>query len=170
MAEANPEDSEMIAEDMKQIQEMIKMMEAGTALVGTDAVPFTVTDITGAKFSLESLKGKVVVLNFWFIACKPCVMEIPELNELVEKYHNEDVVFIGFANDGMKAIEKFLTKQAFDYNLIPNSLMTAQSYQVFGFPTHIVINTNSKIELVLSGLSETTIGEIDGMIGSLLNK
>lgn len=170
MVNEKSEDSNMSAEEMKHLQDMIKMLEAANELVGTDATPFTVIDMTGAEYSLESLQGKVVVLNFWFIACKPCVMEIPELNELVEKYHSEDIVFIGFANDRKKAIEKFLVTQVFDYNLIPNSMMTAQSYQVFAFPTHVVINKDSKIELILTGFSETTIGEIDETIGRLLDK
>lgn len=66
-------------------------------LVGKQALPFSAKDINGKNYSLESLKGKVIVINFWFVECKPCVMEMPELNKLVEKYENKDVVFLGLA-------------------------------------------------------------------------
>ena len=61
-------------------------------LLGKPALPFSVTDINGNNYSLESLKGKVVVINFWFVECKLYIMEMPELNKIVEKYKNKDVV------------------------------------------------------------------------------
>ena len=46
----------------------------------------SLTTIDGEKYDTTSLKGKVVVLNFWFVDCPPCRKEIPELNKLVKKY------------------------------------------------------------------------------------
>ena len=54
---------------------------------------FAAVDMNGNSYSLGILKGKVVVINFWFVECKPCVIEMPELNEIVEKYKSEEVVF-----------------------------------------------------------------------------
>jgi len=48
-------------------------------------------------YSLSSLKGKIFVINFWFLECKPCVIEIPELNKIVEKHKSEEVLFLAFA-------------------------------------------------------------------------
>jgi hypothetical protein len=63
-------------------------------LVGTDALPFSAVDINGNEYSLDELKGKIIVMNFWFVECKPCIMKMPELNEIVEMYkNNEDVIF-----------------------------------------------------------------------------
>ena len=77
----------------------------------------TATDLEGTTFTLDELKGKVVVINFWFVACKPCVEEIPELNELVEKYEEKDVVFLGFALDNEKRLNSFLEKTPFKYHI-----------------------------------------------------
>ena len=49
------------------------------------ASDFNATDLEGNEYSLSNLKGKIRVLNFWFTTCKPCVEEIPALNELVKK-------------------------------------------------------------------------------------
>jgi thiol-disulfide isomerase/thioredoxin len=85
-------------------------------LIGKEAFPFSATDISGNNYSLDELKGKVIVINFWFVECKPCVMEMPELNKLVEKHKNKEVVFLGFANNDKPKIEKFLkTKSFFDF-------------------------------------------------------
>ncbi len=139
-------------------------------LIGKTASPFDVTDIHGNVYSLDNYKGKIVVLNFWFIACRPCVLEMPELNELVEKYKNEDITFIGFAPDKKDDIEHFLQKQHFDYNLISDSQATIQEYGVAAFPTHIVINKQSTIDLVLKGFTPTTIEQLDHQIEKLLGE
>src|ERR687893_223477 len=58
------------------------------------APAFSLTSMDGKKFELASLRGKVVVINFWFTGCPPCIEEMPKLNELVEKFKDKDVVFI----------------------------------------------------------------------------
>ena len=67
------------------------------AQVGLDAPDFSAADMNGKTYSLSSLKGKIVVINFWFVECKPCLIEMPDLNEIVEKYKSEEVVFLAFA-------------------------------------------------------------------------
>ena len=105
-------------------EEERKMMMATTNQtdsidIGATAQPFTATDLEGTTFTLDELKGKVVVINFWFVACKPCVEEIPELNELVEKYEEKDVVFLSFALDNEKRLNSFLEKTPFKYHIFP---------------------------------------------------
>src|SRR5690554_1666967 len=51
---------------------------------GKTVAPFEYVDIYGKKLSSSSLQGKVIVLNFWYPSCAPCLKEIPELNAIVE--------------------------------------------------------------------------------------
>ena len=151
---------------------MIKMdhsMISDNDLIGKKAFPFSETDINGNEYSLESLKGKVIVINFWFVECKPCVMEMPDLNNLVEKYMNEAVVFLGFAISDKKKIEKFLKSTTYNYHIIPNAQDAVNAYGVNSFPTHIVIDKNSTISFSANGLGPTTIDDLDKNIKSLLD-
>jgi len=60
-----------------------------------EALEFSVKDMDGKSFELSELKGKVVVINFWFVNCKPCVDEMPGLNKIVEKFkNNQNVIFL----------------------------------------------------------------------------
>jgi peroxiredoxin len=138
------------------------------AMIGKPAIPFAVTDIVGNNYSLESLKGKVVVLNFWFIECKPCVMEIPDLNKLVEKYKGKDVVFLGIANNDKAKIQKFLEKQPYNYNLIAGDNKVANDYGIMAFPTHIIIDKNSTVAFSATGLGPTTLSDIDKLIETMV--
>lgn len=150
--------------------EMMNMMGAGAANddINEKAIPFTATDLEGNTFTLNELKGKVVVINFWFVACKPCVQEIPELNELVEQYEKEDVIFLGFALDNEQKLNKFLEKTPFKYHIFENSKKIIADYEIYSYPTHIIIDKNSTIVYKTSGLSPVTIRSIDDTIKSLI--
>lgn len=155
-------------EEKLEMEEIKAKMGEPSEHIGTDAKPFNVTDINGNKYSLETLKGKVIVLNFWFVECRPCVMEMPDLNEIVENYKDKDVIFLGFAINDKSAIESFLEKKEFKYNIVPDSRDVINSYGINSFPTHIIIDKNSKITFSVSGLGPTTINDIEKEIKSLL--
>jgi len=92
---------------------------------------------------------------------------MPELNQLVEKYKNKEVVFLGFAINDKAAIEKFLKTKTFSYNIIPNSEVVIGQYKVQSFPTHLVIDKNSVIAYRTSGLGPNTMADLDKMIETL---
>ncbi len=113
-------------------------------------------DLEGNTFTLASLRGKVVVMNFWFIGCRPCVEEMPLLNKLVAKYKGKDVVFLGLALDSKTSLNRFFQKKKFDYHIIPNSSdLIRTKCKVESFPTHLVIDKIGDVTLVkVGGLSE----------------
>jgi len=101
-------------------RERFKPMESEYFTTGQAFKPFKEKDMNGQKWDIKALAGKVVVLNFWFIDCAPCRTEIPELNQLVEKYANSDVVFIAVALDGSYEVKEFLKTLPYKYHIIDN--------------------------------------------------
>ena len=136
--------------------------------VGNPMIPISTTDMKGNKVNLEDYKGKVIVLNFWFIACKPCIMEMPHLNKFVEKYKDEDVVFLAIANDDKKQIENFLTKKKFDYTIAPNGRSIAYDWGVNSFPTNIIIDKEGVIAYSVSGYGSHMMPMMEKKIEELL--
>ncbi len=57
----------------------------------------TYTDITGQKMSTSSLKGKVVMVNFWATSCVTCIKEMPKMVETYQKYNGKGLEFIAVA-------------------------------------------------------------------------
>ena len=131
---------------------------------------FAAVDMNGNSYSLGILKGKVVVINFWFVECKPCVIEMPELNEIVEKYKSEEVVFLAVAMNEKPKIESFLKKHTFDYTILPDSGTVIRDYKIKSYPAHIILDQNSKIGFSIRGLSNSTVSEIDEAIEGLIEK
>ena len=142
---------------------------ASRPLVAQDlAPPFSARDLEGNRYALEELTGKIVVLNFWFVQCKPCVQEMPELNELVQEYQDKDVVFLAFALNGKAELKQFLKKRAFDYQIVPDAQAVAGQYSVEGYPTHIVIDVKGNVAYRTMGLSPHTVGDLEKEIKKLL--
>lgn len=128
-------------------------------------------DIDGKEYTEKDLKGKIVVLNFWFINCKPCRMEIPDLNELVAKYSKkENLVFIAIALDRKAEIERFLDLYPFAYSIVDDGVPVAQKFGVQTYPTHAVIDTDGKVYFQTTGLAENTIYWLKKSIEELLAK
>lgn len=132
------------------------------------APTFQVETLAGNKLELAKLKGKVVVLNFWFIGCAPCRVEMPGLNTLVQEYQDKDVVFIAFALDKAPALKEFLQQKSFKYQVVAQGGEIAAAYGATVYPTHVIINRKGKIEYFLTGGSETRHEQLRPLIDNLL--
>lgn len=115
------------------------------------APAFRATALDGQQFDSTVLRGKVAVLNFWFIGCAPCRVEIPGLNKLADEFKGEDVVFIAFALDDEKALRNFLKETTFKYHIVPRAGEIAEQFDISVFPTHIIIDKQGRIYAFLTG-------------------
>jgi thiol-disulfide isomerase/thioredoxin len=62
-------------------------------------IPFETRDIDNKTITLESLKGKITLFDFWATWCKPCLEELPVVKDLYEKYHSRGFEVIGISLD-----------------------------------------------------------------------
>ena len=155
---------------MLKMQSGMGMNQEKSALIGTEAFDFALDDMKGKKIKLSQLKGKVVVLNFWFIECKPCVMEMPELNELVAEFKGNEVIFLAIAVNKKDQLKKFLKKTEFKYKVLPNGQSVSDSYGVKGFPTNLIMDQNGIIQYVSTGIGPNNKSNLQKEINNLLIK
>jgi len=121
-------------------------------LIGCRAPDFKVQTMSGETLSLSALKGKIVVLNFWFIECAPCIAELPALNMLVETYKGEDVVFIAFARNDSESLNDFRREYDFKYKIVSSVYSPEKKYCMLGgWPTNIVIDKNGIVRKIFTG-------------------
>ncbi len=95
-----------------------------------------------------SLNGKLVVIDFWFINCAPCVASIPHLNDLVAQYKNEKVAFLAVTDDSQKKVEDFQRKRKIKMEsfigLDPNGKLE-RKFGVEAFPQSYIIAANGTL-------------------------
>ena len=113
-------------------------------------------DLEGKDITLESLKGKVVFVNFWATWCGPCQEEIPELIDMQNKYGSKGFTVLGIAMDdeGKSVVAPFVAKEKYDVNgekmLInyPIVIGTDEAADKFGgimgYPTSFLISRTGK--------------------------
>ena len=137
--------------------------------VGFEMPNVTVTRLDSTTIDLTALRGKPVVINWWTTFCPPCITEIPELNELVEKYADRDVKFLAIADNEMAELTPFLEKHPFTFNI---ALADDEAVLIFGqgYPRHVIIDGDGKVAYDIHGYSPDTADRIDMVIGSLLNE
>ncbi|MFY7811999.1 MAG: TlpA family protein disulfide reductase, partial [Flavobacterium sp.] len=100
-------------------------------------------DIDGKLHSLEELKGKIVVLDFWATWCGPCLYEAPYFDQLALKYKNDQVVFLSISIDENKP--KWIAKVKSNPSKVQNWIALnvneiAENYQISGIPRFVVID------------------------------
>jgi thiol-disulfide isomerase/thioredoxin len=100
-------------------------------------------DIDGKIHSLEELKGKIVVLDFWATWCGPCLCEAPYFDKLALKYKNDNVVFLSISMDENK--QKWTAKVKSNPSKVQNWIALnvnemAENYQINGIPRFVVID------------------------------
>ena len=117
------------------------------------APDFSVVTMSGERVSLESLKGKIVILDFWATWCAPCVMAIPELKELVKKYPPDRLVLLSISvDDDEEAWRDFVTRQRVTWPQYRDSERRLQTlFDVRAFPTYLVLDGEGKVLKALTG-------------------
>jgi peroxiredoxin len=150
---------ELSAQEIERRNErMSKPRESGSFKDGDEFVAFSFRDTENVKFKAEELKGKVIVLNFWFINCPPCRQEIPDLNDLVAAYKDRnDVVFIAIGLDPWADVNEFIKKTPFNYHLVTDGRYYSDKYKVKSYPTHVVVDKTGKVIFNSTGLAVNTI-------------
>ncbi len=111
---------------------------------------------TAGELSLESLRGKVVLLDFWGVWCSPCVKSIPDLHELMDRYAEEGFVVIG-VHTPLKSdqIEDFIRKKQVRFAIGVDTGETARSYAVTNFPTYFLVDRNGRLHPATDDLPDS---------------
>lgn len=111
--------------------------------------------------SLNSLKGKVVFINFWATWCPPCIAEMPSINALYSEFRDNDKVLflmVDVDNNRTKS-ERFMKKRNFDLPVYTPAGPVPPSYLAGAIPTTLVLNKNGEVVFKHEGMSDFSDGE-----------
>jgi cytochrome c biogenesis protein CcmG/thiol:disulfide interchange protein DsbE len=145
--------------------------QQGPVGLGQRAPDFTLTTFDGEEISLSSLRGKVVMINFWASWCKPCEGEAPDLESAWRYYQPEgEVVFLGVDYvDTESAAMEYLQKFDVTYPNGPDlGTRISQAYRTTGVPETYIIDKQGVLRYVK--LSPISLSELRGAIDPLLEE
>ncbi len=128
------------------------------------------TTLNGDGCNDPDLRGKVLVLNFWFKSCAPCVAEMPALNKLYNEFKGRDVLFIGFASDSEQALKPtYLNTGKFLFDIVPNSGNIAKEFKFAGYPTTYIVDQQGKVVKAWTGYTKDPYDTAKPIIDRLLS-
>lgn len=123
------------------------------ASIGKPFAAFNATSLIGAHWSEQLLRGKVTMVNFWFRACRPCMEEMPVLNEIYTTVkENPNFQFISFTFDSEAIAKQVTDKYNISFTVLPVSKQ--ECYQLNfnqGFPASMIIDKEGKIAFYTTG-------------------
>jgi peroxiredoxin len=107
---------------------------------------FTLTDLTGKAWTLSSLKGKVVLVNFWATWCPPCRKEMPDLETLSHRFASQGLVVLAISDEDAGKVSPFLAEHKFTYPVLldPGSKVH-ESFHVDGIPKTFIFDRDGRL-------------------------
>jgi cytochrome c biogenesis protein CcmG/thiol:disulfide interchange protein DsbE len=129
---------------------------APSPLIGRTAPDFTLSQFDGKPFTLSTLRGQVVVVNFWASWCAECHTEQSALNQAWQRFQASGVVVVGvnFQDTTDDAID-YVRKAGISYPVVEDSdSRTALAYGLRGVPETFVIDRTGRI-------ADRVIGPVD---------
>ncbi len=133
--------------------------------IDTIAPNWELISLANEKISLKSLNGQLVLIDFFYKSCYPCMQALPALEALNKKYKSKGLQVIGVNPYDKKedGIAPFLSKQGVSYTVFLDGKDVAKNYRVSGYPTMFLIDKTGKIIFIQEGYGkgvEETLDEI----------
>ena len=158
----------MLEGAMEQYYRYTNTKQANEEVVaGSKAPDFTLADVDGNPFTLSSLQGKYVIIDFWGSWCGPCIFGIPKMKNIYEKYTNKLEIL------GVACNEQSVTiwQDAVKHYELPwinvynnNSSAVNVKYGIMAYPTKIVIDSEGTILIREQGEGEDFYKKLESII------
>ncbi|WP_462248860.1 TlpA family protein disulfide reductase [Ekhidna sp.] len=128
-------------------------------------------------FKFDSLYGKLVVVNFWFVGCVGCKLEEDNLKKLVQHFSgNRDIKFIGLSRSDLEKTSNYLNKHGdFGYEVlcVDDSKVYDQAFNILTFPSHMILDDegfvikNFTLPIYDQEVLEAYIKELESLLSNL---
>lgn len=139
-------------------------------LVGSPAPAWVdVTPVAGAPASLDALRGKVVLLDFWASFCGPCRYMAPELSSLSARYQAQGLAVVGITADAPEVAASTRESWGMRYGVLSDkSGRTHGGYGITALPTILVIDRRGVVRAVSVGAGRGEVDRLEALVKTLL--
>ena len=165
----NPVDREGTNSELSRLERMLLLGDVAPLFEGQSYS-------TGEEFKLDDYIGKnIIIVDFWYTHCPPCVKAIPALSELYTNYKDQGLKVFGLNSvdnqpHSLDNLNKFLKKRQTSYDIIMIEPRVDMMYKVNGYPTMYVIDKEGRIAFAEIGFDEEKFEKFKDKIEELLQR
>jgi peroxiredoxin len=132
------------ASDDPQFAMAMKKLEENDAAI--EHADFTLTDLEGKTWTLQSLHGKVVLVNFWATWCPPCRKEMPDLDALYRKFKDQGLVVLAISDEEIAKVKPFLAARNLGFPiLLDPGRKINELFRIDGIPKTFIYDREGKL-------------------------
>lgn len=133
--------------------------------INSNAPNWELYSLKDRKFSLHDMRGNVVLVDFFYRSCFGCMLALPVVQALHEKYKDRGLIVVGIDPfDKKDEIEPFLTKRGVTYTVLLGGINAAKDYHISGYPTLFLIDKQGRIIDIHDGYTKSMEGKLEALI------
>jgi peroxiredoxin len=139
---------------------------APAPVVGAPAPDFSLNDLAGQAVKLSSLRGQVVLVNFWATWCGPCRLEMPTLEKYYEAFKGQGFVVLAVDMGDEKAdVQAFASDHKLSFSIVLDpDMAVSDAYRVSSLPTTFIVDAQGRITQEQVGM--LTERQLDGYLSA----
>ena len=116
--------------------------KSSSSILSRDIDKIRLTDLNGKAISINQYAGKAIFINFWATWCKPCVEEMPSIQEAQKLLQSEKIIFLMASNESAEEIIEFSTARGYKFNYV--RIENSEEMNVQSLPTTYIFNANGE--------------------------
>lgn len=135
-----------------------------------EPIPENITLVTvdGERLRFGDLRGRVVLLDFWFSSCSPCRMALPKMRSMAKKYGDDVFVIIGVSVDeDLEMMQRFVSAEKLTWTHVwdPQREIT-KAFNVDSYPSYLVLDYEGRPVFLGKGWSDRKMARLTGAVKS----
>lgn len=115
----------------------------------SDIAKVKIKELKNQPMDLTQYEGKAVFINFWATWCKPCIQEMPTIENAQKILADKDIVFLLASNEDLERIDKFIKKHSYNFHYV--QLENLEELKIQALPTTFIFNPEGKLKFSESG-------------------
>lgn len=139
-------------------------------IVGSIVPDWSLVSLNGDTLKLQNLRGELVLIDFFYTSCPPCIGVLPALQNLYDTYKDKGLRVVGISSvelDTKEILERFVERYRIGYPILSADLELADLYSVSAYPTTFLIGKDGKLLFKhAGGYDDSAIEKLESIINT----